>query len=325
MTMASNGVHVEVRDPRYDAGIDHADDATAAVRTDIEMASWVPIAPEDGARGTIVFVDGVQRIEAWLRASAAGDARPTGAAAAAIAVGYVVCPPGERPRIDGVEVRRLVISIGPRMLRLPQTSGMDWQPRRADERAGGDAIRRVIAADRSAIEQTLAERLIAPGRLVVLDGRLDHVRSAGGAVIGAIKTHQRTYLHGPEAAVVTRLGIGERTPLFAIGDDRLSWYQRLPVDRAEHWDGILRGELSAGTPIDTAARLADRATRDLPAFAGRPHRDPRAPQNLGPVGALEHVLRRRLGDPRLALRATREAARGIGLSAIDAGEREAAA
>ena len=311
----STGVHIEVRDARYDAGVDSADDAVAPVRTDIEATSWGPIAPTPGTPGPIAFVDGVQRIEAWLRASAIGDEQPTGGAVAAIAVGYVLCPPDERPHIAGIAVRRLVISFGSRMLRLPPTAAMDWQPRRADDRVGGDAIRRTIAADRSAMEQTLAEELIAPGRLVVLDGRLDHVRSAGGAVMGAIKTHQRTYLHGSKAAVVTQLAVGERTPLFAIGDDRLSWYQRLPVDRAEHWNGILRGELSSATPLDEAAALADRAARELPAFAGRLHRDTRAPQNLGPIGALERVLRRRLGDARLALRATREAALRAGLVA----------
>ena len=36
------------------------------------------------------------------------------------------------------------------------------------------------------------------------------------------------------------------------------------------------------------------------------HRDPRAPQNLQPVGALESRLRHLLGDPGLAYRAVRE-------------------
>jgi hypothetical protein len=41
----------------------------------------------------------------------------------------------------------------------------------------------------------------------------------------------------------------------------------------------------------------------LPVFASQPGRDPRAPQNLYPVGALETQLRHRLGDAQLVRRA----------------------
>jgi hypothetical protein len=36
-----------------------------------------------------------------------------------------------------------------------------------------------------------------------------------------------------------------------------------------------------------------------------PHIDPRAPQNLVPIGALERELRHRMGDPGLVYRALR--------------------
>ena len=76
-------------------------------------------------------------------------------------------------------------------------------------------------------------------------------------------------------------------PLFAIGEDRLSWYQRLPGAGCDGWAGILRGELPAAIGVAEARRLADRAAAELPRFAGRPHRDPRAPQSLAPVAGLE--------------------------------------
>jgi hypothetical protein len=41
--------------------------------------------------------------------------------------------------------------------------------------------------------------------------------------------------------------------------------------------------------------------------ASEPHLDPRAPQNLVPIAALERELRRRLGDPAFVYRALREA------------------
>jgi hypothetical protein len=56
-----------------------------------------------------------------------------------------------------------------------------------------------------------------------------------------------------------------------------------------------------------AATVADEVAATIPRYAGVPHRDPRAPQNLQPIGALETHLRHLLGDPGLAYRAVREA------------------
>ena len=44
--------------------------------------------------------------------------------------------------------------------------------------------------------------------------------------------------------------------------------------------------------------LADMVSHNLPRFASKPEHDPRAPQNLQPVGALEKRLRHELGDQR---------------------------
>jgi len=57
--------------------------------------------------------------------------------------------------------------------------------------------------------------------------------------------------------------------------------------------------------------VVDQAAAILPRYAGVAHRDPRAPQNLQPVGALEAHLRHLLGDPGLAYRAVREAVAGM--------------
>jgi hypothetical protein len=45
----------------------------------------------------------------------------------------------------------------------------------------------------------------------------------------------------------------------------------------------------------------------LPRYASAPHRDPRAPQNLLPVGQLERALRHRLGDRAYVARLIQEA------------------
>jgi hypothetical protein len=54
-------------------------------------------------------------------------------------------------------------------------------------------------------------------------------------------------------------------------------------------------------------RLADRTAAVLPLVASEPHLDPRAPQNLVPIAALERQLRHRMGDRGLVYRALREA------------------
>ena len=43
--------------------------------------------------------------------------------------------------------------------------------------------------------------------------------------------------------------------------------------------------------------IADRTAALLPVVGSEPHIDPRAPQNLVPIGALERELRHRMGDP----------------------------
>ncbi len=57
--------------------------------------------------------------------------------------------------------------------------------------------------------------------------------------------------------------------------------------------------------MSVARHLADRLTAALPSFAGRAS-DPRAPQNLAPIGALEGRLRHRMGDARFIRRAVLE-------------------
>jgi hypothetical protein len=61
----------------------------------------------------------------------------------------------------------------------------------------------------------------------------------------------------------------------------------------------VRLEVSDTVGRDEAVRLADLTSTVLPGFVPSRTRDPRAPQNLVPIGALEQHLRRGLGDARL--------------------------
>jgi hypothetical protein len=103
--------------------------------------------------------------------------------------------------------------------------------------------------------------------------------------------------------------VGTRTPLFLVRGPggrfaRYSWYVRLqqPGPLAHPLGSVARLEMWETVGLDAARAAADVTARHLPGLASTPDRDPRAPQNLVPVGALEQALRHRLGDPALVRR-----------------------
>lgn len=298
---------VEVADPGYGPGLDPGDAETAPVDADVEGIPWGPITPaprlEQGR--DVAFIDGIQQTEAWLTVTGGPDGLRTGAACA-VGAGVVVAQPGRPARIAQIDLRRVVIMAGDRLLHLPSRGGFSWTSRCGAAQDAADLARAVGEARRD-LEHRLAESHATTDRLLVVDGRLSYLRDSTGPVMGAIKSHHRMYLTPEQAEVVTTMAVGQRTPLFGIGGDRLSWYQRLPVPTPAGWSGVLRGEVARSVGVAQAQQIADRAAAELPFFAGRPHRDPRAPQNLAPIGALEQRLRHRLGERRLALRAVRQA------------------
>ncbi len=149
--------------------------------------------------------------------------------------------------------------------------------------------------------------------LLFVDGPL-RGRTHLDRTIGYIKTHHTAYLPAPQAAVVAALHAGQRTPAFTMGTSwrRNSWYLRLPGSPGAPWSGVVRLECSADLPGPEVRRLADISASVLPPLASSPHKDPRAPQNLVPIGGLERELRRRLGDQQLLYRSLRAAASASG-------------
>jgi hypothetical protein len=89
---------------------------------------------------------------------------------------------------------------------------------------------------------------------------------------------------------------------------RTSWYLQLPGTSGVPWSGVVRLECSADLPVPEVTRLGDLTARLLPPLASAPYKDPRAPQNLVPIGGLERELRHRLGDQQVLYRALRAAA-----------------
>jgi hypothetical protein len=126
--------------------------------------------------------------------------------------------------------------------------------------------------------------------------------------VGLIKRQSRAYLPPDRSGILAELISGARTPLFRIHHQRLeryAWYLRIAAGRDIDgvMTGIVRLEVSSRLGVEDAVELADLTASLLPRFASRIGRDPRAPQNLYPVGRLETVLRHRLGDSTLMRRA----------------------
>jgi hypothetical protein len=148
---------------------------------------------------------------------------------------------------------------------------------------------------------------------VLADGPLKSLADdTASPVVGVVKRFVRAYLDAEHDALLSHLAPGERTPLFGLAYEahpleRYAWYTRLVESRAMWHDhaGLVRCEIRAAVGLDTAREVADRVSGLLPRFAGRSS-DPRYPQNLAPVGALESWLQHRMGHRGLIRRALAE-------------------
>ena len=157
-------------------------------------------------------------------------------------------------------------------------------------------------------EAALAESLSADGTLVFLDGPLTFFTASKLPVIGYVKRLLRSYLPPQQALLLRTLEVGQRTPLFLIKDTRhhrYSWYTRIAAGRPieSSLAGIVRLETSSAIGLDHVRSVADLSAALLPRFASSAGRDPRAPQNLYPIGGLETALRHKLGDTLVIRRA----------------------
>ncbi len=298
---------VESWSPEYGspAEADRAEfDAEVDVAVEREAEEWAPVVPTVAAARSVAFVDGVQRVDARVVRIASDGAMASGVAAS-VAAGVVLAE-GPRAAVVEVEVDRVVIVAG---VDEPLRAGsLLWRarPPRSDGEGAPEAEVQAAMAD---LEVAMARRIGDRVDLVVVDGPIRR-REGIPRLVGHIKTHRGTYLPASVARVIGDLRAGQRTPLFRIDGSwsRYAWYLRLPGSVEHDWSAIVRGEAPADLGPEEAIALADVAAATLPRFASSPVRDPRAPQNLVPIGGLETALRHRLGDPQLLYRALRRAA-----------------
>jgi uncharacterized protein len=313
MTRAAYRFRLDPFAADYDAAVQltEAEEPSASVDILVERADWEPVRPP-AAPGPerVFFVDGVRRVEHRLlvereEGSLFGLLGSYGVGAA--------CLDRRSARISHERVGRLCVVGGGLLLPGVTTpvpggrSSLVFEPRLVPDNTALAPLDGLQTAMREG-EARLAEALGAEADMVVLDGPLTFLGSTTAPIVGLVKRLMRSYLAAPEAGLLRRLEVGERTPLFLIQDARApkySWYQRLAHGRyiQAALTGVVRLEVSGALPLAHAGAVADTACRLLPRLASDAAHDPRAPSNLVPIGGLEQRLRRLLGDPLLIRRA----------------------
>ena len=298
---------VETWDSDYGAPTDpELDDASENVDVSIEVkpGDWRPLLPESDGAADILFVDGVRRVDATLWIDNPPDF-PGFALAATYAAGAVRC--NGAAVLEEFAVERGLFTSAPAedVLTSVGTYGV-----KATKGTTPEELWLGIQQRMGSLEAAVT-RAAGGAELLVVDGPLSHARDIENA-IGYIKTQKVQYLPLELRQVLTSLPAGYRTPLFVTTTSwsRYSWYLRL-ANHAGPAGGLVRCEIDADMGVGEAARIANRVSATLPRFASARHKDPRAPQNLYPIGGLERDLRHRLGDKERAMRALRVASRAI--------------
>lgn len=284
------------------------EDATQRVDPAVELAlrDWRGIAPEAEAAADVLFVDGVRRVDANLWIDQPGG-RPVLGLAATYAAG-VVRSNGRAELIDA-RVERGVFTAAAGAADVVTRHGTYGI--KATKGSSPEELWLGIQARMGELEGDIAAAHAA-GALVIVDGPLSHRRHVPDA-IGYVKREHVEYLPEQVWDVKYGLAVGRRTPIFLTTSNwsRYSWYLRLAVGEGPG-EGLVRCEVAADRDLGAVVRLADRVTATLPRFSSAPHKDPRAPENLYPIGGLEREMRRRLGDSHLMFRALRRAAAAAG-------------
>ena len=287
--------------------IDDLAPAEGSVDIDVEDRPWEPIAGVDDGVPLVAFVDGVRRIDARLVLDDP-EAGPIPGICGSYGVGAVIWDrEARRSEIVGAATHRLAVLAKGKTAEIP--SGGPALTYAVESVADDDpgSLMGHFHGEMRKSESVLAENLGKGGHFVVADGPLYELSPT--ETIGYVKSHRIAYLANGPGEIIGKLGPGERTPLFTIkGYQRYSWYLRLAdVIGGHSWSGIVRCEAAAALPVSEVAVLADRSAAILPTVASEAHLDPRAPQNLIPIAALERHLRHRLGDAGLVLRHLRAA------------------
>jgi hypothetical protein len=279
------------------------EEADATVDTAIESVGWQAVEPSDRERPKLIhFVDGVRRVEARIIVDD-GSGRIIRGLFGSAAVGAVRVEQNQAG-FEEINVRRYLITgsgISVEMESVPVGNGeLSFDACSVPDSAPTAPLLGLQNLMRTE-EAGIAASLSAGSACVFADGPLTYFTTFNLSTVGIVKRLFKPYLSAASFMLVQQLQIGQRTPVFAITDtkyDRYSWYLRIGKPRVMDHEvaGVVRLEVRSGVGLARAVELANLSASCIPAFAGESFRDPRSPQNLLPVGALEQELRHRLGD-----------------------------
>lgn len=293
---------------QLDEGEDAGQDDGVALDVELPPEEWRPISPKGTtAPAQLIFVDGVRRIEARLIIRR--QERVCHGGFGSHAVGAVAVAARAASTAASRVGRLLVIGSGKSIdSPITVTCGLTYLPVSTADTDPDGPLRAIQEHMRIEEERLGRELADTEGTLVVADGPLTFQEASRGAVLGYIKRIFKLYVPREHLDLLARLRAGERTPVFAIRSSRrfvrFSWFVRLAMPQVGDSElaGIARLEVSETVGADVARRLANASTAILPRFVRGRWRDPRSPQNLLPIGALEASLRRHMGDGRLIRR-----------------------
>lgn len=296
--------------PEYDSAVQFGEIETeiaGVIDTTVETTGWKAIHPEScSAPPNLCFVDGVRRVEARVIADV--NHKPVHGLFGSTGVGYTkIC--NHNASFGDLSVERfLILGAGLKQSDVIRVGNLDLRFEGVSSSLNSplELLGELQNLMRTS-EANLGQRLASSGACVFADGPLTYYAIAKQEVVGIIKSIYLPYLSPEHFAIVSTLEGGYRTPLFAIKDgkyNRYSWFLRVAKGRAvDHaLAGILRLEVREAIGVDRAKEMANLSATELPRFASSSIRDPRAPQNLLPIGALEGELRRHLGDAVLVRR-----------------------
>lgn len=279
-----------------------------ALNVEVAPDAWQAIIPPpEAAPDRMVFVDGVRRIETRLIVRRAGGV--CHGAFGSYAVGAVAVTDSRATHERLLADRVVVVGSGQNLPSpVPVSRALTYRPVSTASPEADGPLRAIQEEMRLAEERLAREVADQEGTLVVADGPLTFEDPVRGGAVGYIKRLFKLYLPEQYLPLLAGLPAGARTPLFALRSTRrfarYAWFMRLARPHAAESDlsGIVRLEVSESVGVEAARHYANATASVLPRFAPGRGRDPRSPQNLLPIGALESRLRRELGDARLIRR-----------------------
>jgi len=303
--------HVDAWDPSYGASLDASGSGSADgldIEVELPAHEWRPLNAPAGITppATVLMVDGIRRIDARIWTAGVGGGPPSPGLACSYAAGVVRCA-ASTATVAAATVERSIFTSAADQSDVDAGSTVRYKAVRIEGAQDADLMAAMQTALMQLEQRTTTEVLagLSGGdELVVVDGPL---RGPGAPprVVGYAKTQQKQYLPDHLLPVVGALAPGQRTPVFRIGGrwTRFTWYLRQPGGIPIPWSGVVRLECSAELTPQQAIDLAHLSCVTLPRYASSAVKDPRAPQQLVPIGGLEQRLRRMLGDTKLLQRA----------------------